>query len=97
MPMYNFLEYSNNFFMTSGSLWNYYRDEVNNSANNNVNNNINNNKTTTRKSIEYKTKVIGSTPKNNNMIDAKVVVPLKHLSNSWRSLDLPLIKCEIEL
>ena len=28
MPMYNLLEYSQNCSMTSGSLWNYYRDET---------------------------------------------------------------------
>ena len=33
MPMYNLLEYSNNYSMTSRSLWIYYRDEVNDSAN----------------------------------------------------------------
>ena len=27
MPMYNLLEYSQNYSMTSGSLWNYYRDD----------------------------------------------------------------------
>ena len=55
--MYNFLEHSDNYYMTSGSLWNYYRDELNNSVNeNNDANNyrINNNKTTTSKSFEYK-------------------------------------------
>ena len=31
------------------------------------------------------------------MFDAEVVVPLKYLSNFWRSLDLPLINCEIEI
>ena len=36
-------------------------------------------------------------PNNNNILDAEVVVPLKYLSNFWRSLDLPLISCEIEL
>ena len=34
MPMYNLLEYSDNYSMTSGSLWNYYRNEINNVANN---------------------------------------------------------------
>ena len=36
-------------------------------------------------------------PNNNNILDAEVVVPLKYLSNFWRSLDLPLISYEIEL
>ena len=61
MPMYDLLEYSENFSITSGSLWNYYRDEVNDSADKTDNNDnmINNNKTTTSKSFKYKTKIIG--------------------------------------
>ena len=35
MPMYNLLEYSDNYSMTSGSLWTYYRDGVNDDANEN--------------------------------------------------------------
>ena len=62
MPMYNLLEYSDNYSKTSGSLWNYYRDEINDSANKNNNANnyrINNNKATASKSFGYKTKRIG--------------------------------------
>ena len=51
MPMYNLLNYSGNYSRTSGSLWNYYRDEMNDSANENnnannyrINNKKNNNK-----------------------------------------------------
>ena len=88
--------------MTSGRLWNYYRHKINNEENkvdnnnNNNNNRINNNKTIRSKSFEYKTKIIGSMPNNNNILDAEVV-PLKYLSKFWRSLDLRLINCEIEL
>ena len=55
--MYNLLEYSDNYFMTSGSLMNYYRDEINNYENeNDANGNmVNNNKPTTSKSFNYKT------------------------------------------
>ena len=78
--------------MASGRLRNYYRDEVDDDANENdaANNRINKNKTTTSKSFEYKTKLIGNMPNNNNILDAEVVVPLKYLSNFWRSLDLTL-------
>ena len=96
MPMHNLLEYSNNYSMTLGSLWNYYRDEVHDSADGNNDANdfrINYNKTTTSKSFEYKTKLIGSRPDNGGRLDAEVAVSLKYLSNFWRSLDLPLIKC----
>ena len=86
--------------MTSGSLWNYYRDETNDDANeNDKNNRINNNKTITRKSFEYNSKTIQRTldDNNNNTLNAEVIVPLKHLSNFWRFLDLPVINCEIKL
>ena len=66
--MYNLIEYSDNYSMASGSLWNFYRDEINDdeNENNNVNNRISNNKKTKSKSFEYKAKVIGKTPDNNN-------------------------------
>ena len=84
--------------MTSGGLWNYYRDKINDDANknNSANKRRNSNKTITSKSFEYKTKLIGSTPDDNNILDAEVVVPLKYLSNFWRSPDLSLINCETE-
>ena len=46
MPIFNRLEYSDNYWMTSGSLWSYYRDDINYDANKNnaVNNRMNNNK-----------------------------------------------------
>ena len=42
MPMYNLLEYNNSYSMTSESLWNYYRDKINENENENANNSINN-------------------------------------------------------
>ena len=84
--------------MTSKRLWNYYRDEVNDdeNENDNANSRINNNKVITSKSFEHKTEKIGSTPNKNNILDAEADAPLKSLINFWRSLDLPLINCEIE-
>ena len=89
MPIYNLLEHSENCSMTSGNLWNYYRDAINNDENetNRLRNRLNNNKTIRSKSFEYKTKLIGSTP---NIITVEVVVPLKCLNNFWRSPDLSL-------
>ena len=94
------LECSGKSSMKLGNLWNYRRDEVNDDANeNNVANNykINNNKTATSKSFEFKTKIMESKPDDNNTLETEVIVPLKYLSNFWRSLDLPWINCEIEL
>ena len=79
MLMYNLLEYSENYSMTSRNLWNYYRDEINNdeSETNRFRNRLNNNKTIRSKSFEYKAKLIGSTPGNNNIINTEVDVPLE--------------------
>ena len=98
MPMYNLLENSDNYSMTSGSSWNFYRDEINDSAieNNDDGNKINNNKTITSKSFEYKIK-IGRTPSNDNILDTEVVVPLKYLRSFGKFVNLPLISCEKEL
>ena len=78
MPLCNLLEHSDNYYMTSG-IFNGNR--------------INNNKTITSKSFEYNTKIIESTPNNNN----RSYCSIKCLSNFCRFLDLPLINCEIEL
>ena len=79
IPMYNLSEYSNS-STTSGPLWNYYRDEVNDAANEHAafNNGINNNKTAASNFFEYKTKLRGSSPNNHNRLNAEVVVSLKY-------------------
>ena len=88
MPMHGLLECSDEYSVTSGSLRNHYRNEVNYAANENNANNyrINNNKTVASKSFTYKTKIIGSTPDDDNTLDTEVAVPLKYLSNLRRSL-----------
>ena len=49
-------------------------------------------------SFKYKTSIIGKTPRNNDSLtNANVVIPLKHLSNFWRNLDISLINCEVQL
>ena len=65
---------------------------MNDDANeNDINYRINKKKTKISKSFEYKIKILGSTPANTNRLVAKVAVPLKYLSNFWRSFDLPLV------
>ena len=64
--------------MTSESFWNYYRDDDVNE--NDYDYTINNSKTTTRKSFEYKTKLIESKPADTNRLYAEAVT-LKYLSN----------------
>ena len=86
MPMYNLLEYSKNYRKTTGSLWNYYRDEPSNPLSSNS------------ESFKYKASILGKTPRNNDSLtNAKVVIPLKHLSSFWKRLDILLVNCEVEL
>ena len=94
MPMYNLLDYSKSYSKTTGSLWNYYRDEPNSGlggADNNINYSIKDSK-----SFGYKTSVTGKL-EGNNTEKVEIVVPLKHLSSFWRRLDMPSINCEINL
>ena len=94
--MYNLLEYSKNYRKTTGSLWNYYRDQPSSAiGDNNITHSILNSE-----SFDYKASFMenGVTHDNLTKNDVKVVVvPLKHLSNFWRHLDIPLINCEVEL
>ena len=95
MPMYNLLEYSKNYRKTTGSLWNYYRDEPSSTIGaNNITHSILNSE-----SLDYKASFMDNGVIHDNLIknDVKVVVPLKHLSNFLRHLDIPLINCKVEL
>ena len=97
MPMYNLLEYSKNYKKTSGSLFNYYRDEPSETTvgagNNAINISIRNSK-----SFDYKTEITGSLDAGEDeKEDVTIAISLKYLGNFWRSLDIPLINCEITL
>ena len=104
--MYNLLEYSNNYNKTTGSLWNFYRDEPSNPLSSNSD------------SFKYKISITGNTYNidekitgdddnevNNPKYDAnkagkndtEVFIPPRYLRNFWRSLNIPLINCEMEL
>ena len=83
MPMYNLIEYSDNYQDSSATLYQYKRDEP--------------------PSFEYKVNLLGNIdaadPDNAcvGRLNVKIVVPLKHLSNFFRSLEMPLINCKIKL
>ena len=89
MPMYNLIEYGVNYSSTSGSLWHFGRDEIINNAD--VTNDDN------APSFKHKASPIGDTGNNGRKNGIKIAVPLKYLSNFWRSLEMPLINCEDEL
>ena len=102
MPMYNLLEYSKNYKKTTGSLWNYYRDEPSDPLSSNS------------ESFKCKTSITGNaynidekvTDDDGNEADnpkydtdkvgkneTEFFIPLKYLSNFWRNLNIPLINC----
>ena len=87
--MYNLIEYSDNYFDTSGSLWDFKRDEIDSNAN------VTNDKNAP--SFKYKASLIGNTGNDGTKKDVKIEVPLKYLSNFWRSLEMPLTNCKVEL
>ena len=93
MPMYNLIEYSDNYQDSSATLYQYKRDEppeANAIADLTVNNSS---------SFKYKISLLGDRNVVGGIVrlNVKVVVPLKYLSNFFRSLEMPLINCKIKL
>ena len=84
MPVSNLIEYIDNYSKTSGNLWQYYNDDPNDSI-------------TQSESFKSKIKIAGKTPEAGNTKNVEIIVPLKHLSNFWRTLEMPLINCEVNL
>ena len=84
MPMYDLIKYSDNYSKTSGSIWQNYRDEPNNNL-------------TDFALFKSKMKITGDTPADGNIKDAEIIVPFKYFSNFWRTLEMPLINCEVNL
>ena len=83
MPMYNLIEYSDNYSETFGNLYLFCRDEPNNII-------------TDSKSFKFKSKFLDNTDNEGN-INPKIAVQLNNLSNFWRTLERHLINCEINL
>ena len=95
MPMYNLIEYSDNYQDSSATLYQYKRDEL--PENNAVADLTGDNSD----SFKYKIKLLGNIPQLDadatrvGRLNVKVVVPLKYLSNFFISLEMPLINCKI--
>ena len=83
MPMYDWIEYRDNYVKTSGSLWQYYRDDPKNAL-------------TDYESFKYKIKT-GKTPNHGNEKNIEIMVSLKYLRNFWRNREMSLINCEVNL
>ena len=100
MPMYNLIEYSDNYSKTSGSLWQYYREMPAIDDNGDI---VDFNGANSTDSFNFKTKITGQAAADNNngniagRVNVEVMVPLKYLRNFWRTLEIPLINCEVEL
>ena len=90
MPMCNLIEYSDNYSKTSGSLWQYCKEIP---AVDNHGDIVNFNGANATDSINFKTKITGQT-NDDGRIDVEIMVPLKYLSNFWRTLEMPLINCK---
>ena len=78
MLMYNLLEYGDNCSKASESQWQYYKDAPNDNI-------------IESETFKCKIKVRGKTPAAGNTKDVKIAVPLKYLSNFWRTFEIPLI------
>ena len=87
MPMYNLLEYSDNYQDSTGGIYQFKRDKP-------PDDNANVGNATT--SLVYKSKLIKGTD-DDNVNNVKLVVPLKYVSNFFRSLEMPLVNCKIDL
>ena len=83
MPMYNLIEHRDNLLKTSGSLYQFYRDEPHATL-------------TDSESLKFKSGFLGNTNNAGN-IDAEIALSLKYLINFWRTLEMSLINCEINL
>ena len=92
MPMYNLIEYSDNYHDSSATLYQYKRDE----PPDDIEDNFGQDNST---SFNYKTELLDNPVVDNNIArrNVKVVVPLKYLSNFFKSLEMPLINCKIKL
>ena len=82
--MHDLIEFSDNYAKTSKSLWQYYRDKSNNDI-------------TNSESFKLKARVTGRALVDDSTKDAETAVPFKYLSSFWRTLEMSLINCEINL
>ena len=92
MPMYNLIEYSDNYQDPSATIYQYKQDEPPDDIANNFT-------TDNSSSFKYKVNLLGNPAIHNNVarLNVNIVVPLKYLSNFFRSLEMPLIDYKVKL
>ena len=94
MPMYNLIECRDNYSNTSGSLWQYCKEIP---ALNNDGDVVIFNAANATYLFNFKAKITGNTNNDGDIENVEIMVLLKYLSNFWRTLEMPLIKCEVKL
>ena len=94
MPMYNLIEYSDDFFKTSGSLWQYCKDIQ---AVNDDGNIVDFNGANATDSFNFKIKMTDQTDDDGEIANIEITIPLKYLSNFWITLEMPLFNYEVNL
>ena len=100
MLMYNLIEYGDNYSKTSGSLWQYCKEIPAVDDNGDI---VDFNGANATDSFHFKTKITGETAADNNngniagRVYVEIMVPLRYLSNFWKTLEMTLINCEVEL
>ena len=92
MPIYILIEYSDNYQDSSATLYQYKRDEPPDNIANDLTQALS-------KSFDYKNKLLGNPVVADAVarLNVKIAIPLKYLSNFFRSLEMPLINCKIKL
>ena len=93
MAVYSLIEYSDNFSKKFGSLWQYCKDTPAVDDDGDI---IDFNGANATDSFNFKTKITGQA-NNYGIINVEIMIPLKYLSNFWKTLEVPLINCEVEL
>ena len=89
-----YIEHSDNYSKTSGSLWQYCKDIP---AVNNNGDIVDFNGANATDSFNFKTKITGQTNNDGRIDNVEIMLPLKYLRNFWRTLEMALINCEVEL
>ena len=89
--MYNLTEYSDSYSKTCGSLWQNYKDEPNDNLANS-------------ESFKFKVKITGAGStgwliwcSDSDTKYVRIILPLKYLSNFWKTLEMLLINCDVSL
>ena len=92
--MYNLIENSDSYSKTSGSCWQYCKDIP---AVNNNGDIFDFNGANATDSFNFKAKITGQTDDDGEINNVEIMFPLKYLSNFWRTLEMVLFVCEINL